>query len=326
MDMAPQASDGSLKSDRKASVERLYPDDFARVYPLLAEHDPGIPKDQWQSLFDYGFKREAEHCGYGLVDNGRVAGYLGLIFSERRVAGRLERFCNTTSWVVDQAYRHASLELMLPVLRLKDHTLTDFSPAPEVARWCVRWGFKELDTRARVLWSLGLRGTRQRRTVVVSGLEEIADQLSIDQLEIFDDHQRFAPCRHLLVTVAGQSCYVLFTRVARSRGLSYSHVLHASDLDVFVRHSVQIRNAIARETRTRFIAIDERHVQGRRLPRSHTVTMSVPRFYRTSTLAPEQVDNLYSELAMLGLSSYSVPFHSPREALPWNTKAEASVA
>lgn len=318
MDRPSHAQTDVQQSGRKASVERLYPDDFARVHPLLARHDPSIVKEKWLTLFDYGFEREEEHCGLGLVDGGRVVGYLGLIFSQRRLEGKLERFCNTTSWVVDEDYRHQSLELMLPVLRLKEHTLTDFTPAPEVARWCVRWGFKELDTRARILWTRA-SGSAHAEATIIERPEEIAERLSADELQIMKDHQPFSPCQHLLAEIDGDTCYVLFTRVPRSRGLSYSHVLYVSDTNAFARHSVQIRRAIAWRTRTRFVAIDERHVNGLKLPRSHTVTMSVPRYYRGTNLNPEQVDNLYSEMAMLGLSSYSVPFPSPWEARPWKT-------
>jgi hypothetical protein len=299
-------------TSQTTAVERLYPDDFARVYPLLERHGPAISKDQWRTLFDYGFQRDEEHVGYGLVDGDAVVGYVGLIFSQRDISDNIERFCNATSWIVDVAYRQSSLDLMLPVIRLKSHVLTDFSPAPDVARWCVRWGFKELEKHARVLWSTGLPTPRRAQAAITTRPEEMGKHLADEELQILTDHRPFSGCKHLLIKADGRLCYLLYTRVPRTLGLSYAHVLYASDPEVFARHSVQIRRALARETRTRFVAIDERHVRGLKLPRAHTVTMSVPRFYRSNDVKPEHIDSLYSEMAMLGLSSYSVPFPSPR--------------
>lgn len=75
--------------------------DYDRVLPLLhqlgADH---VTDAQWRRIFDSPWSGGQNPCGYLLIRNGTVEGFLGAIFSERQLNGMRQRFCNMTSWIV----------------------------------------------------------------------------------------------------------------------------------------------------------------------------------------------------------------------------------
>ena len=97
----------------------------------------------WQTTEDF--------CGYLLLKDGDIKGYLGLIFSRRILNDKVEKFCNMTSWVVNEDCRSQSLPMLLELLKLKDYTLTNFTASPTVATILGKLGFTEFPVDQRVL-------------------------------------------------------------------------------------------------------------------------------------------------------------------------------
>src|ERR1041385_5631266 len=124
------------------TIQKAVSDDFERVYPLFeAFGDTQIPKESWQKIFAPPWKSPEDFCGYLLLENNDVRGYLGLIFSERLIDCKPEKFCNMTSWVVRQEFRSHSMLLLLESLKLKNYTLTNFKASPTVATLLNKLGF-----------------------------------------------------------------------------------------------------------------------------------------------------------------------------------------
>ena len=63
-----------------------------------------------------------------LRDGQRVVGTLLALYSERLVEGRLERFCNLTSWCVLPDYRSRSISLLTALLRQHGYHFTVLTP------------------------------------------------------------------------------------------------------------------------------------------------------------------------------------------------------
>lgn len=282
-------------------VESATPAMFAEIAPLLAGfNNPKITREQWRTLFEYPWPTGEAARGFVLRDDERCVGFFGTIWSEREIGGRMERLCNLTSWITLPDYRHHSLLLLKAVLALEDCTITCHSPAPQLYPIYKKFGFRDLETKLRIIlpWPslpprLGL-GAR-----VFTDPEKIAPRLSEAERAILAAH-RVAGCGHLLIESRAGSCYLVFTRT-RGRKRTFSHLHHVGSPAVFVRLLDRIKLHLLFMNRTPLIMIDARLVAGVEIPHSREVPLGVAHVFRSATLAPEQIDNLYSELILLGL-------------------------
>src|SRR6266852_5229016 len=137
------------------TITKAVSQDFERVYPLFNGFgDSPIAKEDWKKLFLSPWTTEEDFCGYLLLQDGDVKGYLGVIFSRRLLNNKTEKLCNMTSWIVNQDCRSKSLWLILELLKLEDYTLTNFTASPTVAAILSKLGFKEFSVDQRVFLPL----------------------------------------------------------------------------------------------------------------------------------------------------------------------------
>ena len=83
-----------------------------------------------------------------------VVGTLLALYSERLVAGRVERFCNLGSWCVLPDYRSRSISLLNALLAQEGYNFTILSPdagPQEILAWL---RFRFLDTTAALVPNL----------------------------------------------------------------------------------------------------------------------------------------------------------------------------
>lgn len=278
---------------------------FSEIYPLLQEFNSNLTEADWRSLFDYKWKRQEEYCGYGLFDGPEIVGFLGLIFSQRVIDHNVENFCHLAAWIVKENYRMHSFSLMMPVLKLDDHTLVDLSPTSGVARISKRLGFTELESRIKVLlpWPISTKPYLSRNFSITQDKNLIGQLLSGSELTIFHDHQHFRPCRHLVVKHRDKHCYVIYTTVRNSSRVPYCYIHYVSEAQAFAKFSFAIRTEIIRKTRIPWVVVDSRLVQSVRLPFSPEFSLSSPKLFKSAGLRADQIDNLYSELIMFDFDS-----------------------
>jgi hypothetical protein len=259
---------------------------------------------KWRRLFDYTWERNENYCGLVLKDGPSAVGFLGMIFSRRRINGNIEKFCNLTSWFVRREYRIKAMSMLLPLLAMKDYTITDLTPAKNVYRIQNRIGFKDLDAKGRILLPFGRRlaGPRPSDIRITHDPAEIENRLQGEHLKIFNDHKIYR-CSHFLLTAGDRYCYLIYAKLKRKR-LPYVHVHYISDRDLFARDYRCIRNSILSHCGAYFMLIDSRLAGAIKLPFSFCLPYRAPKQYLSSTLQPEQIDNLYSELILLNLKTH----------------------
>jgi acetyltransferase (GNAT) family protein len=106
---------------------------FEDILPLLQRFPtPRITKDDWRwMLFRNAWSDNPGH-GFALYEGGKAVGFIGTIFSNRRLLGRMEPICSLSSWIVLEEHRNASLLLLKPIMALRDFTIVNLTPAPVV--------------------------------------------------------------------------------------------------------------------------------------------------------------------------------------------------
>ncbi|KWX66518.1 hypothetical protein ASJ79_06010 [Mycobacterium sp. NAZ190054] len=226
-------------------------------------------------------------------DGHRVVGVVLALYSERLLAGRVERFCNIGTWCVLPDYRSLSISLVKAVLAQDGYHFTVLSPNPgpqEILAWLK---FSFLDTAAALIPNLpwpSLPG----RTKVVADHEGIEKTLTGAELQLYRDHAGALAARHVVLVQGDECSYVMYREFRRGRGPGYAMVLYVSNPELFHRALRPLtRHLLVRHGLVATLA--ELRIIGRK-PDLSFALRDRPKMYRSATLGPGQIDYLYSEL------------------------------
>src|SRR5262245_22682344 len=286
-------------------IEKVTPAMFDDIFPLLLELGGSHSREKWREIFDYKWESGEGYVGYALVDDRKVVGFNGAIFSRRIIEGREVRFCNLTSWIVKEQYRTESLRLVFPILNLKGYTITTLNMNNRAWDITKRLGFKNLDTNIRLLFpgpALSA-SSKEDSPVIVSDNSKIAEILDSVNLRIFRDHLQYN-CGHLVIQDKFGYSYLLYTGKRYKKyncDVPYAHIQYISNRSVFLKHLNKIKAYFLKSRKSLFLAVDGRLIGNRPITYSKAYRLKIPRMYKSEILTVEQVDNLYSELVVLGL-------------------------
>jgi hypothetical protein len=295
--------------------------DMAAVASFLHHNlNSRLSVPEWLSAMSVPWKADAPNCGYMLRDGQRVVGVYLAFYSERTAAERTERFCNLASWCVLPDFRVHSVRLLEALLAQDGYHFTDLAPTGNVIPLNARLKFRFLDTSAVVIPNLPWP-TVPRRTTISSDPDVIASTLTGAELELFRDHAQAAAAHHLVLIRGSDSCYVMF-RQRWWRGLPFfAAILYVSNPGLFRRAAGPLARYLLFQHRI-LVTVAELRIVGRRprlslrLPRpkalpgkrdrwlSRTYATRYhgtipPKMYRSASLEPGQVDDLYSELVCI---------------------------
>lgn len=245
-----------------------------------------------QSCVTTPWKADAPNHGFMLRDGERVVGALLALYSERLIAGRRERFCNLGSWCVLPDYRSCSMSLLRTLLGQEGYTFTVLTPdaaSQEILAWL---GFRVLDTEAAAIPNLpwpALPG----QTKVSADPTVIDSTLTGTQRAIYRDHAGALAAHHLVLIDGTESCHVIW-RQARYGRKPVAQILHVGNTDLFHRSLIPLTRHLLIRHRLVATLAELRLVHHRP---SLSVSYNVwPKMYRSTSLAPEEIDYLYSEL------------------------------
>ena len=283
-----------------AIVRKAVALDFEKTYPLFAKFkNYRLLKEDWQQLFTDHWKSNEGYIGYVLEDRERIIGFLGFMFSSRVLNDKQEKFCNLTTWVVDERFRNESLYLIIPVLKLTDYTLTIHSASKATYAAFKKLGFHDLESHFRIIPPLlSINMLFDSCQVEVNGkyLNEI---LKGDSLQAYKSHQLFR-CFHVYVRSPLGNCYLIGARVFK-KNLPFAQIYYISDSKVFAKFASRISSIICLKNKTFAILVDERFLEGNSILQSYKCSLSNPRMYKSNSLERQDLDLLYSELPVLNI-------------------------
>lgn len=282
-------------------VRPATPDRFDEVLPLLEgfENRAMTPDDWRRMLFDLPWRVEEPHRGYILYEAGEAVGFLGTIFSARTREGVTRRFCNLSSWIVRPSHRASSLQLVMPVLALKSHTIVNLSASPTAHRVFTMLGFQTLETHQLLIPAVPspLEWVRRPGRGVVAEPNAIMNALDGEPRAIASDvHHTLAS--QVLLTAAGRRCLVVATRSPWKTGRFLAHVQYASDWTMFWETPALAARAFRTILGTEGLRVDARWSRGRGPLLAKRRRLELPTLYRPASdeVTPIHVDGLYSEV------------------------------
>lgn len=246
-----------------------------------------------RAISSASWKASAPNHGFMLRVGERVVGTQLAFYSERLIAGRVERFCNISSWCVLPEFRFHSLRVHKAVLAQDGYHVTSFTPSETVVPIHVRFKFRSLDTSAVLIPNLPWP-SRPGRTKISADPDVIESTLAGAELELYRDHAQALAARHLVLIRDEDSCYVMY-REMRQKGVPFAAILHVSNPGLFRRAMMPLTRYLL--IRHRLLATRaELRLIGHQPPPLSVRRTSWPKMYRSDSLEPDQIDDLYSEL------------------------------
>lgn len=276
----------------RPAVRPIATDDLPAVGRFLHDHlDRRLSAQRWAEALRPAWPAPEPGHGFALWAGDALVGVYAAFYAERDVAGRPERFCNLAAWCVLDDHRADGLRLVRAMLAQPGYTFTDLSPSGNVVALDERLGFTRLDTSGALVANLPGPAGGARLVTDPADLERV---LSGDALRTYRDHAAAAASHHLALVVDGRACHVMWRRVRRKRLPLFAAVLHVSDRDLFRAHARRVYGHLLARHGIPFTLV-ERRVAGA-APRGSVAVAGRPKMVRSTSVAPADVDDLYSEL------------------------------
>jgi hypothetical protein len=256
---------------------------------LRANYMRNIP---WARAFSATpWKIEAPNHGFVLRDGQCIVGALLAFYSERLVAGKVERFCDLGTWFVLPAFRFHSLRLLLAALAQDGYHFTALSPSDYVVPINTRLKFRHLDTSAALIPNLPWP-TLPGRTRISTDPDIIESTLIGRELELYNDHVNALAAHHAVLIRNQDSCYVIY-RKTRLKHIPLAVIVYVSNPALFHSAMTSLTRHLLIHHRLPATLAELRFIQYKP-PLSFKVT-ALPKMYRSDSLEPHQIDDLYSE-------------------------------
>jgi hypothetical protein len=275
------------------------PEAFEEIYPLLLRlGNRAMSKADWRwLLFEYPWAASPPR-GWALYADGKAVGFIGAVFSARPLLGRIEKFCNPSSWVVLEDYRYASALLLKPILALKDHTILSLTLSPAAYKVSFTQGLRPLESEQLMLPPIPrpAEAVRALRGSFTLSPDEIRAELNGVERTIHEDMSSSPVARHVLLRRGGRQCY-LIAKPSRKWGVPYADIQYLGDREFFWEHRILAQAALVRAfcLAGLTVAVDRRFLVGRSPPLA--LRMNMMRLYRPARedITPAMIDGLYSE-------------------------------
>jgi hypothetical protein len=238
---------------------------------------------------------DAPNHGFMLRDKQRIVGAHLAFYSERLVAGKVERFCDLGTWFVLPEFRFHSIRLIKAVLAQEGYHFTALTPSAKVAPIHTRLGFRSLDTSAALIPNLPWP-TLPGRTTISAEPDVIESTLAGTELELYRDHAQALAVRHIVALGGSDPCYVMYREISAKR-IPVAEIVHVSDPELFHRAILPLTRHLLIRDRLLATLAELRFIR-HKPPLSFRVTPS-RKLYRSDSLQPDQIDDLYSELVCI---------------------------
>ena len=255
--------------------------------------------EEWAQAFSQDWCQSKPNNGFLIRDDGRIVGGIGAIYAERTVRNRTERFCNITSWCVQDAFRAHSMRLAMAVVGQPEFHFTDLTPTEVVSKTLQFLKFMPMNERHALLPNVPWPFARLAGTRVVSDPGEIGTLLAPEDAKAYRDHLHLPWLRHLAVGRAGAWCYVVWKRT-RLKGITGAMIIALSDPELFLRCRLALGSHLLVHH-----GLSYTRVESRLLPRLPTLCIELSGYrnkvFKSDTLTAADMSNLYSELVALDL-------------------------
>ena len=126
--------------------------------------------------------------GYVLKTQKKIVGFVGTLFSRRKINNKNYIFCNIHTWIVNEAHRISSHLLFDPLIK-KRYVITVLSPLDKLCKIFKKIGFNILVMKYRVVFLINFSNFfHQNSFHIEKNLINIKKKLKRKDWKIYQDH------------------------------------------------------------------------------------------------------------------------------------------
>ena len=281
-------------------LQPIEDEDLPEFCRFLTEHlSQDRSAEEWAQAFKQNWCPRKPNNGFLIRNEGRIVGGIGAIYAERTMRGRIERFCNITSWCVLNEFRSQSMRLAMAVTAQPGVHFTDLTPTEVVSKTLQFLKFKPMDER-QLLWpNAPWPFSRFTGVRIVTDSARIPALLTAEDAAAYLAHRHLPWLQHLVIGRPGDWCYVVWKR-NRLKGVSGAFILAASNADLFLRYRWAIGNHLLLHHGLIYTRMEARFLA--RIPSfCHELSGYRSKVFKSDSLNASDMSNLYSELVALDL-------------------------
>ena len=278
------------------------PQDRDDVQAYLFANMGKIPFERWRNILDCRWSAGFERYGVIVERNGQLAGFLGIVFADREIAGKTRRTGNITSWYLDKDLRRGGLgaDMLALVTEPEGITYTATSPNFRSGALLAKVGWQMLEDK-RLFWRPD-GAASSPGFPVASGFSAISGKVDAVAARILSDHAGLNITPHLVTVPAVPPLFLItYSKEKGNPPLSHVEILYASSLSALARHARDLANTIV-PRQNAVLSMDSRFCPGG-LPDDEK-KLEVARFFKPCGLNREAIDFMYSEVVLLDLKLY----------------------
>ncbi len=282
-------------------LEPIRDEDLPEFCAFLHQHlNPNIPAGTWAEAFRQDWGGDKPNNGFLIRDEaGRIVAGIGAIYAAYPVRGKMERFCNITSWMVLDAYRTQSMRLAMAVVSQPGFHFTDLSPTAVVEQALKFLKFRPMNERRMVLFNLPAPQQRLSGAKVATDPAQIERRLDPEALKVWQDHRSFPWLDFLAVGKGHDWSLVVFKR-ARLRALPSAEIVGFTGPETFLKHLPLLGcHFLLRGMAT--TRVESRLLPGRPAWPHTELAGYRHKVFKSDALTEADIQNLYSEYVALDL-------------------------
>ena len=219
---------------------------------LHTQLNPRVTAAEWAAAIVPAWTVDQPNHGFLLRVGEHVVGVYLAFYSQRKIDGRSEQFCNLAAWCVLEEYRSHGLRLLRALLAQKGYHFTDLSPSGSVV---------PLNTRLRFFPP---RRSNRPRSQLCRGLS--GPGMSASSASPMKSSGRYvaATWRFIATTLVrlrramswsskrGETCYVMFRKDRRKNLPLFASILYVGNPELF-RDDCQVRLPASACSATEFL-------------------------------------------------------------------------
>ncbi len=252
---------------------------------------------EWRKCLQTSWLNDSPNHGFMMRDSeGSVVGVLCAIYSQQEIRGELKRICNPHSWCVLPEYRTKSIQLVLSVIRQSGFHFTMFSPNSSGLEIFSYLKFKQIDNSVTTVLNTP---KLLARSLKFNDKSELVKKLPRYQRKVYQDHIKF-PWLESMLFSNGEECSFVLYKSSRFRRFKCANILYISNIKMFNQHLADIRTYLlfnkgffTTRVETRFLTAEKILLL--------TQEKGQQKFFLSSELSADDIQNTYSELAAIDL-------------------------
>ena len=164
------------------------PEERDEIQSYLFENMGKISFEQWRNILECRWNQRDDNFGVVVEEEGKIAGFLGIIFADRVLSGKPHRTGNITSWFLEKHLRRGGLgqEMLAMITEPSGISYTATSANFRSGALLKKIGWQLLED-TRLFWNRS-NAVRSSNIQLFSGREALRGKLEPESARILEDH------------------------------------------------------------------------------------------------------------------------------------------